>query len=239
MTSYSVYKHIFPNGKVYIGITSQPLEKRFENGRGYRKCPKIHNAILKYGWNNVEHEMLYSGLSKQEAEQKEIELIAFYGSVENGYNIEHGGNTTGTHSVETRKKISEGNKGKSKPKFSDSRKAQYSEMFRGEKNPFYGKHHSETVKDEHRAFMMGNQYNKGNHHTEAFKSMKSEQMKEKYSDGKNPRSKKVVSVDKCGNKTEHGSLRLAANSINVSPSTLLRHIKDGDEFCGCHWGYKE
>lgn len=109
--NYSVYRHIFPNGKCYIGITSQTLEKRFENGRGYKKCPKMHNAILKYGWNNIEHELLYSGLPKEEAEAKEIELIAFYGSVENGYNTDHGGNTTGTHSIETRNKISIANIG--------------------------------------------------------------------------------------------------------------------------------
>lgn len=77
----------------------------------------MHNAILKYGWNNIEHELLYSGLSKEEAEAKEIELIAFYGSVENGYNIDHGGNTTGTHSIETRNKISIANKGIKKHSF--------------------------------------------------------------------------------------------------------------------------
>ena len=33
-SEYSVYKHTFPNGKVYIGITSQPLGKRFNGGSG-------------------------------------------------------------------------------------------------------------------------------------------------------------------------------------------------------------
>lgn len=237
MNNYCVYKHTFPNGKVYIGITSIPIEKRFEGGRGYRKCPKMNNAILKYGWNNVEHEMLYSGLSKEDAEAKEIELIAFYGSVENGYNTDHGGNTTGTHSIETREKISAGNKGKPRPQFSEERKLQYSKMMQGENNPFFGKHHSEVTKTEHSNFMKGNQYNKGHHHTESFKAIKSEQMKEKYADGNNPRSKAVVSVDLKGSKKNFGSLRIAAKSIGVSPATMLKYISTGNELCGRFWRY--
>lgn len=235
---YRLYKHTFPNGKVYIGITSQPLEARFQNGNGYKKCPKMYNAILKYGWNNVEHELLYDGLSKQEAEEKEIETIAFYNSVVNGYNADHGGNVSGTHSIETRAKISMGNKGKKKPPVSEERKQKYSAMFSGKKNPFYGKRHSDYVKQEHSEFMKGNKYNKGNHHTDEFKAWKSAQMKEKYSDGNNPRSKNVICKDKQGNITQFPSLRIAAAKQNVSPSTMLKHIRNGKPLCDCLWGYE-
>ena len=30
---YTVYKHTCPNGKIYIGITSMPVEKRWDSGR--------------------------------------------------------------------------------------------------------------------------------------------------------------------------------------------------------------
>ena len=68
--TYSVYMHIFPNGKRYIGITSQkPVEKRwYSTGGGYRKCNKMWKAIQKYGWENVEHIVLYENLSKAMAE---------------------------------------------------------------------------------------------------------------------------------------------------------------------------
>lgn len=36
MKTYKVYMHIFPNHKVYIGITCQSLRARFNNGRGYK-----------------------------------------------------------------------------------------------------------------------------------------------------------------------------------------------------------
>lgn len=103
MKEYYVYMHTFPNGKVYIGITCQKPNQRWKNGSGYLRKneyekyeqPFIANAIIKYGWENIKHEVLFSGLSKAEAEAKEQELILEYKSdkKEYGYNIQHGGNT--------------------------------------------------------------------------------------------------------------------------------------------------
>lgn len=104
---YCVYKHTFPNEKVYIGITSlNPLKRWGPNGNGYRG-QVVFNAILKYGWDNIKHEILYSELTKEEAEQKEIELIAEYKSNQRefGYNIENGGNCRGKVSEESREKM--------------------------------------------------------------------------------------------------------------------------------------
>lgn len=91
---YCVYKHTFPNNKVYIGITSlNPLRRWKQNGMGYKGQRFVFNAILKYGWDNIKHEILYSNLTKEEACQKEIELIAEYKSNNRkyGYNISIGG----------------------------------------------------------------------------------------------------------------------------------------------------
>lgn len=114
--SYSVYKHTFPNGKVYIGITSMKPERRWRNGSGYsaNKQRLMNRAIQKYGWHNIKHEILFDGLTKKEAEQKEIELITKYKSnrIKFGYNVEKGGNSTGKISEETKKKIGIANKGR-------------------------------------------------------------------------------------------------------------------------------
>ena len=37
---YSLYRHTSPSGKVYIGITSQPVEHRWNHGRGYMNIKK-------------------------------------------------------------------------------------------------------------------------------------------------------------------------------------------------------
>lgn len=91
--SYTVYKHTAPNGKVYIGITSNKLNVRWRNGDGYKQNKHFYSAILKCGWENMKHEVLFSGLTKETAAQKEMELIAQYKSNqrEYGYNNSIGG----------------------------------------------------------------------------------------------------------------------------------------------------
>lgn len=106
---YKVYIHIFPNNKVYIGITCQEPRKRWRNGKGYNRTSYIYNAIVKYGWNNVRHLILYDNLTKEEATKKEIELIAKYKSNQrkHGYNNSSGGEISalGFHHKEETKKI--------------------------------------------------------------------------------------------------------------------------------------
>lgn len=116
--NYTVYMHTCPNGKRYVGITQQEPRKRWLNGKGYKKNSLFYRAISKYGFENISHEILIEGLTQEQAEQKEIELIAKYQTNNSryGYNIANGGNTTGTHSEESKKKMSKSAKGK---KFSD------------------------------------------------------------------------------------------------------------------------
>lgn len=130
---YCVYKHISPSEKIYIGITSQKPENRWKNGEGYKSNLYFYNAINKYGWENFKHEILLTNLTKEEAEQKEIELITFYKSNQQnfGYNISNGGNCAGKHSDETRKKIKDNH-------FDIS----------GKNHPMYGKHHSNETKQK-------------------------------------------------------------------------------------------
>ena len=106
--NYCVYKHTSPSNKVYIGITSMNPLRRWANGNGYR-TQVFYRAIKKYGWDNFAHEILLDGLTKDEAEQKEIELISYYKSnqKEYGYNVDNGGSSVGCHSEETRRKLSE------------------------------------------------------------------------------------------------------------------------------------
>lgn len=134
--SYCVYKHTcMDNGKVYIGITSRKPETRWGcNGYNYRNNAHFQNAIKKHGWNNFTHEILYSGLTLDEAKQLEIFLITVFMSNrrEFGYNKSSGGDPGNgvpcteekkakiragrlgyKCSEETRRKISEANKRRS------------------------------------------------------------------------------------------------------------------------------
>ena len=106
--NYKVYIHRNKiNNKVYIGITSMKPEHRWEsNGKGYKNNVYFTRSIQKYGWENFEHIILYEGLTKKQAEEKEIELISFYDSTnrDKGYNISPGGSLRGE---EGDKKVSE------------------------------------------------------------------------------------------------------------------------------------
>lgn len=118
--NYTVYMHLFPNNKKYIGITSKKPKQRWESGTGYITQKLMNKAIQKYKWENIKHKILYENLTKEEAEHKEIELIKKYktNNPKYGYNVENGGNSIGKHSKETRLKISIANKGKKNPKVS-------------------------------------------------------------------------------------------------------------------------
>lgn len=88
--NYCVYEHIFPNGKKYIGISCD-VEKRWRNGKGYETQPKIARAINKYGWENVTHNIIIDGISKEQAEMLEKYLIAELKTIDKGYNTSTGG----------------------------------------------------------------------------------------------------------------------------------------------------
>ena len=93
---YIVYKHTNKvNGKVYIGITCQTPEQRWRSGLGYKDQSKFYGAILKYGWDGFLHEILYSNLSQKDAYDLEVKLIEQFDSINNGYNIQTGGDDVG------------------------------------------------------------------------------------------------------------------------------------------------
>lgn len=91
--NYTVYKHTCPNGKIYIGITRRNPVERWDRGYGYMHNRRFFQAIKKYGWDNIKHEILYSYLTSNEASEKEKELIKKFHSnnEEYGYNYTEGG----------------------------------------------------------------------------------------------------------------------------------------------------
>lgn len=105
---YCVYIHTNKlNGKKYIGITGQKPEVRWKNGKAYHDNVYFCSAIQKYGWDGFEHKILFDNLTKEEAENKEVELIKEMKTTdrEYGYNIQNGGSSIGRFSEETKEKI--------------------------------------------------------------------------------------------------------------------------------------
>lgn len=182
LNTYIVYRHTCPSGKVYIGITGMSFEKRCgSNGCNYKKNTLFYRAIKKYGWDNIAHEILFDRLTKEEAEQKEIELIAKYksNSPEYGYNISCGGESghAGVKaSEETRKKMSVshlGNLSNTGRKLTTEHRRKLSEVRKGNTNMLGRKFSVETRRKMSEAQKGAKNHFYGKHHTpEAIEKMK-------------------------------------------------------------------
>ena len=136
VADYCVYKHTTPSGKVYIGITSKQPETRWNKGLGYRHNLHFVNAIKRYGWDNIKHEVLATGLEPEEAFAEERRLIAELkaNDPKYGYNLSEGGESgyTGVSpSAETRKKNGDAHRGR---KASEETRKKMSETHRAHPN---------------------------------------------------------------------------------------------------------
>lgn len=86
------------NDKIYIGQTTQSLEQRiymhYYRAKHSLEITHTHfiNAIRKYGEDSFQWEIIDEAENADELNQKEIKWIEFYNSVNNGYNIQKGGN---------------------------------------------------------------------------------------------------------------------------------------------------
>lgn len=137
-----IYRLISPSGKSYIGKTKFTVEKRIKthvyNWRAKRGRSKLHIAFNKYAPPNISQFCLENRIndesvivswrsgnwivqvvcqcsSVEELNKKERELINIYDSISNGYNLCLGGEGgSRVCSNETRKKLSEANRGKRK-----------------------------------------------------------------------------------------------------------------------------
>lgn len=125
--NWTLYCHVNKiNGKKYVGITSKKdPNSRWRNGKGYADTPHFGRAIEKYGWENFDHIILSTKLTKEEACELEKYFIKEM-NLQNenyGYNFGEGGNT--------------GN------------------SMKGEKHPMFGRHHTEESKEKNRQAHLG------------------------------------------------------------------------------------
>nr|DAG98231.1 MAG TPA: intron associated endonuclease [Crassvirales sp.] len=146
MTNFSVYLHKSPSGKVYVGITKKKRVKdRWDNGNGYKNNIIFYRAINKYGWDNIEHIILFRDLSEKRAKNLEVDLIRHYKSLGISYNITDGGD--GTYgwipSEETKNKISSTLVGRVVP---ETVKVKISKALQGRK---ISKEHIDVIKRTH------------------------------------------------------------------------------------------
>lgn len=132
------------NNKIYVGQTTMKFIKRFWHHRWMLANNKHDNEHLqkawnKYGSNNFEFSVVYVRQNNECLNSKEIEYITQYNSIQNGYNIQSGGNVILCEYIpaSSRKRVGEINRKRLLgSKLSEKTKMKMSKSRQGSKNGF-------------------------------------------------------------------------------------------------------
>lgn len=215
MKNYTVYMHISPSNKRYIGITSTSVDMRWNNGHGY-KDQVFHRAIKKYGWDNIQHIIIAKGLDEEEAKWLEVELIREFDTTnpKHGYNVSHGGEGGNglKHTEEWKQEHSRKMSGENNPMYGRTHTEEVREKLKkmntGENNPWYGKQRSEETKRKI------SESNKGKKLSEEVKQKISEKMSGK----DNINAKAVVLLNTL---ETFDTIKEASNKYNISENSII------------------
>lgn len=239
--NYTVYMHICPNNKKYIGITKNKPEKRWGNGNNYKTSILFYNAIRKYGWKNIKHIIIYEGLSKEIAENFEKELIKKYKSnnSEYGYNIANGGHIN-SFNDSTKKKLSEKLKGKHNSPNTEFKKGQCISLRKGiklseetkQKISYSKKGKKISNTENYKKFGKDNHFY-GKHHSDEAKTKMS--LNSKMRGRKSPNRKPVKCIE---TGKEYQCILDAAKEYNTT-ITCISRVCSGERktFKNLHWEF--
>ena len=64
--NYSVYQHVTPDGMYYFGQTNN-IKRRWEGNGCHYKGTALQPYIEKYGWDNIQHIVLFKDQTKENA----------------------------------------------------------------------------------------------------------------------------------------------------------------------------
>lgn len=156
-----IYIATSPNNKSYIGQTIKDLvwriTKHYEDSINHTY--HFANALRKYKKEDWRWKILYNDIPKNQLGNMERWCIANYDTYNNGYNSTLGGEDNPMNYEENRKKVGDSKRGKKRPdmailmkKMSKGRvkskdeKLKISERTAGEKNPMFGKRHTDEIR---------------------------------------------------------------------------------------------
>jgi len=209
-----IYKLTSPSNKCYIGQSTN-ITQRFDYYKKKRckEQPAIYNALNKYGPEHFKYEIIEQCENDIDILDKlEKHYIEKYDSIKTGYNCNDGGRVH-NFSDATRKKLS------------DSIKASFAEgrrSHKGDKNNFFGKHHSQKTKNLIRNKLTGSilssetkQKISEKHKGRKFSKEHSENKSLSQIGSKNPIAKAVII-----NNVIYSTITEAAKNLNIKVSTM-------------------
>lgn len=213
--------HTSPSNKRYIGITGQKPKRRWrEDGYGYKDNLYFWKAIQKYGWDNFKHEILFEGLSKEEAEQKEIELISYYKSnyKDFGYNLSSGGES-----------------GSNGYKYNEEQREHMRKIHGGKNNPMYGKHHTKDTIEIERIKHMRENLSPETIYKMSIAKKGKKRSEESIKKQIESISNKVICLE---TSVVYNGTKEAGRLNNLDPSSISKVCRGERQTCGgFHWCY--
>lgn len=233
-----IYVLTSPSGKSYIGQTTRPIKKRFnEHKKKDSGCRALNNAVEKYGWDMMKK--VWYECPDEYLDFDETFLInAMCTLSPDGYNIKEGGGN-GKHTEATKKKMREIKLGK---KFTEDHKKKISESLLGitrsdETKQKIGKRSSDRKHTEESKRMMS-EIKLGKRFTEEHKK----RIGEAQQGEKHHSSKKVYQYDLENNFIQSfGSCREAARHLNKNTHASIGRCAQGKDRTayGFIWHYEK
>ncbi len=82
---YYIYIHTCPNYWTYVGLSQNP-KQRWNNGEGYKENKDFYQAIQRFGWENIKHEIVAETYYKWVAQKIERTLITHFKKKKRNFN---------------------------------------------------------------------------------------------------------------------------------------------------------
>lgn len=82
---FYIYIHTCPDYMTYVGISQNP-KQRWNNGEGYKENKEFYEAIKRYGWENIKHEIVSETNYRWIAQQIERTLITHFKNKKKSFN---------------------------------------------------------------------------------------------------------------------------------------------------------
>ena len=228
-----IYKVYSPSGKIYIGKTTKTLRHRrldhISNAKNTNSAlfnTKFSKAIRKYNNKLIWTEICYA-VDEKTLVDLEKYFIEVYDSFKSGYNSTLGGEGTCglKHSEQTKKRLSEINKGL-KRNFSKEHKKNLSKSMKGTKNHRYGKKHSEEWKQSMSERFSGE--NNPNYGKKASEETKRKQLALKKGKKKSEQGRKNIA------KSNRENTNGAKEYLVIHPDGQREEIRNLAKFCRLH-----
>ena len=163
--NYSVYQHVTPDGMYYFGQTNN-IKRRWRNNGAEYKRTALQPYIEKFGWENIQHIILFRDQTKEDA--LFIENFLIETAREDGVCINKNRSGLVSKEEEYRQEYYEENKDKIKQYYEQNK-----QQIRGQKKQYY-EQNKQQIREQQKQYYEQNKQQKREYQRQYYKRKKEE-----------------------------------------------------------------